>query len=138
MGKLGLDTIRHAYEASADLTDLQYHFVNLDSSDQLQQAPAGVRAAVLIEEVEQQGDSASVVLHGKVKLVAGESIDAWDPLTPDSNGEAVTATAATVDTTTSTADQDVAGDAVCAIALEDAASGDVFTAFVVSLLGALV
>lgn len=132
MAQEGLLQIRDSFDASTDLSSNQYHFVNLDGSDELQLAGDGEQGFVLVNKPDAQGKQGTVILVGKAKVVAGGSINALDNVASDANGEAVTATNATVDTTTSTSAQDVAGDQVNAIALEGASSGDVFKVLVVA------
>jgi len=130
MAVRGLDVIRETFEASTDLSaNPNFIFITLDSNDQLVLPSAGAPVIGILEntrDLTAAGHEGAVALTGKMKVVAGGTINAGDRLTPDANGAAVVATAATVDTTTSVAAQDVDGDAVAAMALSDAASGDVF------------
>lgn len=124
--------VRDTFEVSTDLSGNEHLLVNWDSSDQLQLAGAGAKAVVLVEPKDTAGQEATVQLFGQIAVKAGGSINTGDPLTPDSNGKAVTASGATVDTTTSNSSEDVSGDKVFGVALEDGDSDDLVTAFVFS------
>lgn len=124
--------VRHTYEVSTDLTGNEYRFVNLDGSDQLQLAGAGAKAVVMEDPKDTAGQEATVIIWGKAAVEAGGSVSAFDAIASNGSGQAVTASDATVDTTTSNSTEDVAGDKVLGIALESGDSGDLVTVFVTS------
>lgn len=109
----GLLQIRHSYPASADLSAAQYKFVVFDATPELALAGAGAGPAFcLLDKPDAQGENGTILLVGKGKVTAGAAVNAGDLITPDANGDAVTA---------------VAGDMVAGVALDDAVDGDVFT-----------
>lgn len=127
MAKEGLLQIRHTRPASADLSsNPNFIFANFDASGDLQIAGAGEKAYVLrdTKDLGAAGENGTIVLMGKTKVVAGGAVSVGDEVTPDANGKAVTATAASVDTTTSNASEDVSGDQVCGIALTSSSGTD--------------
>lgn len=112
MGLEGLLQIRESAPASADLSAAQYKFVVFDATPELALAGAGAGPAfVLLDKPNAQGVEGTILLVGKGKVTAGGAINAGQLITPDASGNAVAA---------------VAGNMVAGIALEDAASGDVF------------
>lgn len=134
MAKEGHLQVRESYPASADLSSNDnFIFANLDGNDKLEIAGAGELAVVLrnTKDLDAADKEGTVVLFGKTKVKAGGSINAFDQLTPDANGKAVTATAANVDASSTSTSEDVAGDQVCAIALQDADSDDLVKVAVV-------
>lgn len=109
--------VRHTYEVSADLTGNEYRFVELDGSDQLQLVgTAGNFGVVLEDPKDTQGEEATVIVWGKAAVEAGESIAAFDAITTNASGQAVTA--------------GTTGDKVVGVALEAGDSGDLVTVFV--------
>lgn len=114
-------------EASADLSTHRYKLVAVNGSGQVALAGAGDMAiGVLQNKPSAQGRSATVRVSGVSKVVAGAAVSAGAQVTSDANGKAVTATAATVDTTTSSASEGVTASNVIGIALEAAgADGEV-------------
>jgi len=109
--------IRETFPASTDLSTNQYHFVTIDGSGQLALAGAGARAFVLVDKPDAAGETGTVIVVGKTKVVAGGTISAGNNVTPDASGEAVVA---------------ATGDEICGIAMEDAAAGELCQVLVVN------
>lgn len=104
--------IRESIEASGDLSTNQYQFVTIDGNGQLALAGAGAGPAfVLVDKPDAAGVEGTVILIGKTKVEAGGTVSAGDFVTPDASGLAVVSST---------------GDNVAGIALEDAASGELF------------
>lgn len=109
--------VRHTYEVSTDLTGNEYKLVELDGSDQLQLVGTGGNFGVVLEDPKDtQGEEATVIVWGKAAVEAGGSISAFDPITSNASGQAVTAS--------------TTGDNVIGTALEAGDSGDLVTVFV--------
>lgn len=106
--------IRESIEGSGDLSSNDHLLHTIDVNGQLALPTAGDIAFVLVNaaDVTAQGEEGTVTLVGKEKVVAGESIAAGDRIAANGSGQAVTAA--------------TSGDAVVGIALEDAASGELF------------
>ncbi len=115
-------------EASGDLSSDQHKFVDVNSSGQATVVgTAGAEAiGVLQNKPDETGEEATIRITGACKVEAGGSISNGDKIAANASGQAVTATAANVDTTTSNSSQDVAGDQVLGIAYESASSGEKF------------
>lgn len=121
MGLEGLLQIRDSQPASADLSADQYKFVVFDATPELALAGATAGPAfVLLDKPNAQGVEGTILLMGKGKCIAGAAIAAGDYITPDAAGLAAVAAPATG-----------VNDEVCGIALEDAATSDVFKFMVV-------
>lgn len=124
MANQGLDQTLLTFDASGDISGNLDRAVILDSNDEvaLPSSAGDSCIGILKNEPTAQGDPAYVAIHGHVQAEAGGSINAMDPVATAADGQVVTATRATVDTTTSNSSQDVAGDHVIGIALKDAGS----------------
>ena len=95
-------------EAAADLSAEQHTFMVANASGEAAQAGAGVHTiGVLQNDPSAQGRAAAIMADGVSKVVAGAAGAAGANVTPDANGEAVTAGM---------------GDVVAGIALEAAAA----------------
>lgn len=118
-------------EASGDLSSDQHKFVDTDSNGQATVvSSAGAQAiGVLQNEPDETGEEATIRITGVCKVEAGGSISNGDKIAANASGQAVTATAATVDTTSSNSSQDVAGDQVLGIAQDSASSGEKFAMY---------
>lgn len=114
--------------ASGDLSTSQYLFVNVNGSGEVAVAAAGDPAiGVLQNKPSAQGRSATVRVLGVSKVEAGAAITVGARVASNASGKAVTATAATVDTSDAGVASDaVVGSNVLGIALEAAAAdGDI-------------
>jgi len=109
----GLLQIRDSQPASADLSSHQYKIVNFDGSGELQLAATqGAGGFVLLDKPNAAGVEGTILLAGKGKVIAGGTI---------AKGDFITNTV-----TTGLAETAATGDVVVCVALEDAASGDLF------------
>lgn len=136
MANQGLDQTIKTFDASGDISGNLDRAVILDSNDEVAiPSSAGDSCiGILKNEPTAQGNRADVVIHGFTQAEAGGSINAMDPIATAADGQVVTATRATVDTTTSNSSQDVAGDHVIGTALKDAGSaGDKVEVFLMPL-----
>lgn len=120
-------------EAGQDLSTKQYKFMTLASDGQIDPtAAAGGKAiGVLQNKPNAAGKAATVTVFGVSKMVAGGNVSAGALIKSDANGNAVAATAATVDTSdTGAASDPVVGSFVMGYALESAQENDIFAAFI--------
>lgn len=129
----GLLDIRESIPASGDLSN-SYRFYTIDGNGELAVPSAGDLAFVSPDaaDADNQGEEVAIIIVGKTKVEAGATISKGDQIATDGSGTAAVATAASVDTTTSNGSEDVAGDQVLGIALEDASSGELFKMLAVS------
>lgn len=106
----GMLTIRESVPASADLSSHQYKIVVYDGSGELAlAATAGSGGFVLLDKPDAQGVNGTILLAGKGKVIAGDTVSAGDFLSNEvTTGHAVTATT---------------GQAVIGVALEDGVDG---------------
>jgi hypothetical protein len=105
------------YPVSADMSDDQYLFVTLNSSGELE-LPAASTAPVLgvLDDTPRAGSHGTVILLGIAKVTSDATITPMELLSSNTAGQAIAAGS---------------GDAVVAIALEAAASGDIFSVLLV-------
>lgn len=120
---IGKDGIDVSYEAANDLT--QHRAVRVDTDGKVDTpANAGDECIGVAQSGESSGGIEPVRIHGITEMEAAESIDEGDAIAVDSNGKAVTAQAAEVDTSdTGSSDDPVIGSQVLGIATKPA-SGD--------------
>lgn len=106
----GLLQIRDSQPASADLSAHQYKIVQFDSSAELElSATGGAGGFVLLDKPDAQGVNGTILLAGKGKVIAGDTVAAGDTITNEvTTGHAITATT---------------GNVVVGIALEDGVDG---------------
>ena len=101
------------FPVSADLSADQFLFVTLNSSGLIiLPAAEGDLALGVLDDTPRAGTHGTVVMAGIAKVIAGTSITPMQQLSADTTGKAIAA-----DT----------GDTVVALALQAAASGDVFS-----------
>lgn len=84
--------IRESFVAGADLSDAQFTFVKMNTTDRTVVAAGNADAAigVLINDPE-SGEAATVVTHGRVQVLCGTGgLTAGDTVGVDANGAAVT------------------------------------------------
>lgn len=81
------------YEAAADLSAKQYHFVESDTSDQVNACDAAGEQAdgVLQNDPDASGKAATVAVGGRSKVEAGEAISVGDDISTAADGQARTA-----------------------------------------------
>ena len=113
MATSGLVQIRDAQPVSADLSAHQYKIVTFDGSGDLElAATGGTGGYVLLETADTAGLMGTILLAGKGKVIAGDTIAKGAFLTNEvTTGHAITATT---------------GDVIMGIALEAAAVNDLF------------
>lgn len=118
MATSGLVQIRDSQPVSADLSAHRYKLVNFDGSGDLQLAAVGGAGGyVLLETADTAGKHGTILLHGKGKVIAGDTIAKGAFLTNEvTTGHAITATT---------------GDIIIGIALADAVVNDVFKFYAV-------
>jgi hypothetical protein len=117
----GLLQIRDSQPASADLSSHQFKIVNFDSSGELQLAAvAGAGGFILLDKPNAQGVEGTILLMGKGKAIAGDTIAAGDYLTNEVTTGHVVALTGTAG----------ASEVVVGIALEAAVDGDLVKIFV--------
>jgi hypothetical protein len=105
------------YPVAADMSGDQFLFVTLNSSGELELPTVnGGPVLGILADTPRAGTHGTVTLLGIEKVKAGAAITPLQPLAATTAGKAVPA---------------VAGNAACAIALEAAASGDVFSVLVI-------
>lgn len=113
--------------AAADLSAKQFFAVKIDNTGKVDLAGAGEMAIGILQNNPASGQVASVAFIGTSKAIAGDSITAGDPLAVDANGKLVLATKARTNTSDAGAAADpLIGSNVIGIALDGAASGDIF------------
>lgn len=114
--------------ASTDLSTKQFYLVKVNSSGQLALAGDGEPAiGVLQDKPNAQGKAGSVAISGRTLCVAGDSITAGASVKSNAAGKAVSAIAATVNTSNTGAASDaVVGSNVIGTALEGAVANDIF------------
>jgi hypothetical protein len=78
------------YPAAADLSGDQYKIVEIDASEEIDLAGAGLGSGILIDDPE-AGQNGSVCVMGYAKVVAAGAINAGIRFTADANGLAVAA-----------------------------------------------
>jgi len=110
MGLEGLLQIRDSQPASADLSAHQYKIVQFDATPELElSATGGAGGFVLLDKPDAQGINGTILLAGKGKVIAGDTVAAGAMLSNEvTTGHAITATT---------------GDVVVGIALEDGVDG---------------
>lgn len=106
----GLLQIRDSHPASGDLSSHQYKIVAIDGNAELAlAATAGTGGFVLLDKPDAQGVNGTVLLLGKGKVIAGDTVASGAWLTNEvTTGHAVTA---------------AAGNNAIGIALEDGVDG---------------
>lgn len=103
---------RVSYEAGADLSALQFHFVSMSADGQVDGSGDGaVVLGVLLNAPDEAGKVAEIATAGVVKVVAGGSIEEGNEIGSDTNSEAVAA---------------ATGDYRIGIALTPASAGEIF------------
>ena len=113
--------------AAADLSAKQFFAVKIDNTGKAALSGAGEPAIGILQNNPASGVAAAIAISGTSKAVAGGSITAGDRLTADATGKMVTATAGRTNTSdTGVAADPLIGSNVIGIALEGAASGDIF------------
>lgn len=112
-------------DAGEDLSSSRYRFVNLNADGDAVQAGAGEQVIGSLYNSPASGEDADIQILGVAQVEAGASLDENVKVTPDADGKAVSATAASVDTTTSNSSEDVAGDEVAGITMEAASNGEI-------------
>lgn len=81
-----------SYEAGADLSALQFHFVVMSSDGQVDGAGDGAAAiGVLQNKPSAAGQAAEIAIDGVVKVVAGSAITAGERIASASDSEAIPA-----------------------------------------------
>ena len=115
MALSGLLQIRDSQPASADLSSHQFKVVNFDSSGELQLAAvAGAGGYILLDKPDAQGINGTILLVGKGKAIAGDTIAKGAFLTNEvTTGHVVALTGAAG-----------ASEVIVGIALDAAADGD--------------
>ncbi len=117
-----------AAPAGVDLSASQYLAVKLDANGNVVLAGAGEAALGILADDPKQGQQATVQVRDVAKWVAGAAFDVDTLLTPDANGRAVAATAASADTGTGA----ITGSKVLALALKAAsAAGEIVPVLIV-------
>lgn len=111
--------------AGADLSAKQNHFVKINSSGAAVVAGAGEAAIGVLQNDPTSGQTAAVQVSGIAKIKAGASITAGAVIAVNADGEAVTATKGTVNTTDTSSTDAVVGSNVMGIAIEGGAENDV-------------
>lgn len=111
--------------AGADLTNAQYLAVKLNSTGQVVLAGAGEKALGILQNNPGAGQAATVAVGGVSKMRAGGVIAPFASVTPNADGEAITATPGAVKTDDAGAAlDDVLGSFVLGDALLEANSAD--------------
>lgn len=88
----GIFKIVHSFPASADLSDYQFYFVELDGSYELQvcNGAGDFAHGVLQNKPDEQGKNGEIVILGPTKLVAGGAIVQGALITTTAAGKALT------------------------------------------------
>jgi len=120
--------------AAADLSAKQYFLTKIDTDGKVALCGDGESFIGSLCNKPESGEVAQVVVLGVGKVVAGGAITAGDKIASDADGKAKTAVVGTVDTSDGgAADDPVIGSHVGAIALSDAADGEVFSVLFLSM-----
>lgn len=90
--------LKHTFEAGADLSALQYHFVKLNSSGQVVAIAAitDIPIGVLQNKPSASGRAAEVVIMGITKIKSDEALDEAETLGTSADGQGVGNPGATV------------------------------------------
>jgi hypothetical protein len=123
----------HSLPAAADLSAKQFYAVKVNSSGQAALAAAGEFAIGILQNKPTAGQAATIVTVGPVsKAVAGGSITAGALVAADANGKLVAATLARTNTQDHSTTDPLIGSNVVGVALEGAATNDVFAVLLTS------
>lgn len=123
-------------KAGADLSSSQYLFVECSAADTVTVCnAAGERAIGVLQNDPTTNGAATVAVSGVVKVKAGAAVSANALVKTNSSGKAITAAAATVDTSdTGGASDPVVGSYVMGIALNAAsADGDIISVLLTNM-----
>lgn len=114
-------------EAAADLTTHQFKFIKIDATGKAALANAeGETVYGVLQNEPNTGETATVMVDGVTKIEAGATIDEGDLIATNLSGTAKVASTANVDAGSASTTEPIKGSYVIGLALEPAASGELF------------